>query len=118
MLRQIIAVIGGYTVFVVSSLLLFRVSGVKPHGDASTSFMILTALYGLLFSLVGGIVTQLVAGRKSMTVNYALALITAGFATFSYFKATGSHWTQLLAIFVFAPISVKGGWIYFNRKLK
>jgi hypothetical protein len=47
-----------------------------------------------------------------------LLFIIAGFATFSFLKANGSHWTQLLAIFIFAPISVLGGWFYKKRYSK
>jgi hypothetical protein len=40
----------------------------------------------------------------------------AGFATFSLLKSDGSSWTQLLAIIVFAPVSVLGGYILIKNK--
>ena len=55
---------------------------------------------------------------KNLNLNYVLAFITAGFATFSIIKADGSHWTQLLAILVFAPVSVLGGLFYLRRNEK
>ncbi|WP_171037885.1 hypothetical protein [Dyadobacter luticola] len=40
---------------------------------------------------------------EKMTLNFA------GFAAFSMLKSDGSNWTQLLAIFIFAPATVLGG---------
>lgn len=118
MARQILGVIGGYLIFVISSLALFKVSGIAPHADARFMVMLMTAIYGAAFSLISGFATQFIANTKTLTINYALAVIIAGFASFSYFKASGSHWTQLLAIFIFAPTSIAGGWIYLKRKMK
>ena len=113
MIKKVLSVIIGYTIFVISSLALFKFSGVKPHTSASTSFMILTAIYGAFFSFISGVVTRWIA--KDLLLNYILAAIIAGFATFSMFKSEGNHWTQLLAIFIFAPISFVGGFFYKNR---
>jgi hypothetical protein len=115
MARKIIGIIVGYAIFAVSSLLLFRVSGQAPHADATPNFMILTAVYGAIFSFISGFVSQFIAKTKNLKLNYILAIIIAGFATFSFFKATGNHWTQLLAIFIFAPVSILGGQFY-NKK--
>ena len=42
MIKKILGVIIGYTIFVVTSLALFKFSGQNPHGQATTSFQILT----------------------------------------------------------------------------
>ena len=115
MIKQISAVIAGYAIFVISSVLLFRISGVKPHGEATVAFMFLTFFYGTFFSFLSGFVTQAIAKTKNLKVNYILFVIMAGFATFSLFKSDGSSWTQLLAIFVFAPISILGGFIKIKK---
>ncbi|WP_264537771.1 hypothetical protein [Flavobacterium sp. N1736] len=117
MIRQILGVILGYAIFVISSILLFKFSGVNPHADASQLFMVLTFVYGTVFSFVSGLVAQLISKSKNLKVNYVLFVIMAGFAAFSLFKSSGSSWTQLLAIFVFAPVSVLGGlfWIKTNK---
>ena len=44
-----------------------------------------------------------------MTVNIVLAVIMAAFAAFSFFNSTGEHYTQISAIFLFAPASLIGG---------
>ncbi|MFH6936866.1 hypothetical protein [Flavobacterium sp. YO12] len=116
MIRQILAVIAGYAIFVITSVLLFQVSGVKPHSDASGLFMGLTFVYGAVFSFLSGLVTQFISKTKNLKVNYILFAIMAGFATFSLFKSSGSSWTQLFAIFVFAPVSVLGGLFWIKKK--
>lgn len=118
MIKQILGVIAGYAIFVISSVCLFRFSEVNPHADASKLFMVLTFVYGTVFSFISGLITQLIAKTKNLKVNYVLFVIMAGFAAFSLFKSSGSSWTQLLAIFVFAPVSVLGGlfWIKRNNK--
>ena len=117
MIKQILGVIAGYAIFVISSVLLFRLSGVKPHTEASVAFMFFTFVYGTVFSFLSGLVTQIIAKTKNLKVNYILFVIMAGFATFSLFKSDGSSWTQLLAIFVFAPISILGGMFIIKKTI-
>ncbi|GGI24040.1 hypothetical protein [Pedobacter mendelii] len=109
MIRKILSVVIGYAIFVISSLLLFKISGQKPHADATNFFIIFTAIYGVLFSIFAGYVTQFFSKAQKLNVNYILATIIASFAVFSIFKSTGNHWTQILAIAIFAPISILGG---------
>ena len=118
MIRNILSVLAGYIIFVITSLALFKLSGQDPHADPTTIFVILTIIYGAAFSSVSGFITQLIAKTKNITLNYVLCFIMAGFATFSLFKTTGNHWTQLLAIFLFAPISILGGLFYIKRNNK
>lgn len=107
--------IAGYAIFVITSLTLFKFSGQAPHSEATTGFMLLTAVYGATFSFLSGFITQLLAKTNTLMVNYSLAFIIAGFATFSLLKSDGSHWTQLLAIIIFAPVSVLGGLFHIKR---
>jgi hypothetical protein len=115
MLRNILSVITGYAIFVVSSLALFKLSGQNPHGQTTITFQIFTAVYGIVFSFLSGLVLQLIARKKNLSLNFVLAFIMAGFATVSLITAEGSHLTQLLAITVFAPASVIGGFFYARR---
>ena len=115
MIRNILSVLAGYLIFVITSLALFKLSGQDPHADPTTTFVILTIIYGAAFSFLSGLITQLISKTKNITLNYVLCFIIAGFATFSLFKTTGNHWTQLLAIFIFAPISILGG-LFYNKQ--
>lgn len=83
MTRKIAGIILGYIIFVVSALVLFKLSGKGPHADPTIIFAILT-----------------------------------GFAFFSLIKTNGNHRTQLLAIFVFAPLAVFGGQFFLKNKQK
>jgi hypothetical protein len=117
-LRNILAVISGYAIFVVSALLLFKLSGVDAHADPSSGFISMTIIYGILFSFIGGFLTQFVSKAGKLTVNYVLAAIIAGFAAFSLFQTTGNHYSQFSAIFLFAPASILGGLTYLRRSKK
>ena len=114
LLRSILGVIAGYAIFVISALVLFKFSGIDPHANPSWLTLFLTVGYGLIFSFLGGFTAHWISGTKTLTVNYVLAFIMAGFAAFSFFKTSGNHYSQLAAIFLFAPASVLGGW--FRKK--
>lgn len=115
MFRKIFSVILGYAIFVVTSLVLFKLSGQDPHKQATINFQILTGFYGAFFSFLSGLVLQIIAKTKNLNLNYILAFIIAGFAIFSLIKSDGNHWTQLLAIIIFAPVSILGG-LFFNKR--
>ena len=114
--RNILAVIMGYATFVVSAVLLFQLSGIDPHADPSVGVLILTIIYGMVFSFIGGLLTQLISTTQQLTINYVLAALMAGFATFSLFKSAGNHYSQVAAIFLFAPASILGGLIYLKKR--
>ncbi|MGF7082113.1 hypothetical protein [Mucilaginibacter sp. UYCu711] len=116
MLRKILAVIVSYVVFAASAVLLFNLTGEKPHADTTINFKIITAVYGIFFSVLSGLILQLIARTKNLTLNFILAFIMAAFAAVSLLTSDGSHWTQLFAIIIFAPASLLGGIIYLKRK--
>ena len=118
MIRNILSIILGYAIFVVTSIALFKISGQDPHAEPTTSFVILTVIYGTVFSFLAGLVTRLISHTNNLKLNYILAFIIAAFAAFSFFKSEGNHWTQLLAIFIFAPASILGGLLYNKVKHK
>lgn len=118
MIKKILSVIAGYAIFVATSLALFKISGQDPHADPTIVFAIVTAIYGAVFSFVAGLVTQFLSKTLNLKINFILAFILAGFAAFSLFKSEGNHWTQFLAIFLFAPVSVLGGLFYKKRQNK
>ncbi len=118
MIRKIVGVITGYAIFVATSLLLFKFSGQIPHEAATINFKVLTLIYGGIFSFLSGLVLHIIARTKNLTLNYILAFIIAGFAAFSLIKTEGNHWTQLFAIFIFAPTSILGGLFHLRRNRK
>jgi ABC-type Fe3+-siderophore transport system permease subunit len=118
MIRKILSILAGYTIFVAASLAFFKITGQNPHSAPSNFFIILTAIFGSIFSFAAGLLSRHLAKTADLKINYVLAIIIAGFAAFSYFKSEGNHWTQLLAIFIFAPVSILGGLFYHKRNNK
>lgn len=117
MIRNILAVIVGYLIFVVSGVLLFQLSGQKRHGETSVPFIIFVIIYGAVFATIGGFIAQIIAKSKTLIINYVLASMMAGFAAFSLFKTDGNHYTQIAAIFLFAPLSILGGYLFLKKKV-
>ena len=117
-LRTILGVIAGYAIFAVSAVLLFQLTGVDAHADASIGFMIFTIAYGIVFSFLGGVAAYLIARTGTLMVNHILATLMAAFAAFSWFSSAGNHYTQIAAVFLFAPASLFGGIYYSRRKTK
>ena len=115
MIRNILAVIAGYLIFAVSAVLLFKLSGQDAHGETSVIFATFVILYGAFFATIGGFIAQTIAKSKTLIINYVLALLMASFAAFSLFASTGNHYTQLAAIFLFAPLSILGGYLFLKK---
>jgi len=107
--RNIVAVIFGYFIFAVSAVLLFKLAGIDPHAETGIGTKAGVIVLGCLFAFVGGYVAKLIAAGNSLTVNIVLAVLMAGFATFSFFKSPGEHYTQIAAVFLFAPASLISG---------
>jgi len=111
MIRNILAVITAYALFAVSSVLLFTLTGHRPHHDAPLAFKLMTIVYGLFFAILSGLLLQVIAGQKKLTVNFILVAVIFSLAAISLLTSRGSHWTQLYAMFLFAPSSILGGYL-------
>jgi uncharacterized membrane protein len=109
--RKILSVLAGYAVFAVSSVLLFKLTDQPPHQDAPLTFKLVTIIYGAFFSVLAGFILQLIARQTKLTLNFILALVIFLLAAISMLTSAGSHWTQLFAMFIFAPVSVLGGYL-------
>ena len=112
MVRKITGVIAGYAIFSVASVAFFELTGQDSNEQATAGFQLLSAIFGAAFSFTGGLAVKYIARTKTLTLNYILACIMAGFATLSIVVSDGSHWTQILVIFVFSPVSILGGFFY------
>lgn len=108
-LRNIFGVIVGYLIFAVSAVLLFKAGGIDPHAEASIGLIIGVVAFGCVFAFISGYVCKRIAASSKSTVNIALAVVIATFAAFSLIMSDGSHYTQIAAIALFAPMSLIGG---------
>jgi hypothetical protein len=107
--RNIIAVVAGYMIFAASALMLFNFSGIDPHTDPGIGTLAIVIAFGSIFAVIGGYAAKMIAATKTPWANYALAFIMAAFAAFSLMRSPGTHYTQIAAVFLFAPLSLAGG---------
>jgi len=108
-----VAIVSGYLVFVVSSVLLFAVSGIDPHAPPpSIAFALFAIAYGLVFAALGGLLAASLAPRKPFAHAALVASIIWAIAAVSLVaqRHAGSVWTELAAIFLFSPVTAAAGY--------
>jgi hypothetical protein len=109
--RSIIAVLVGYIVFAGSAVLLFQVSGHRPHAAASLFFEAGTVVYGMFFAAVGGWVTAWIAVRRPIKHGVLLACVIAAGAIVSLlFSNAAATWSQWSALLLMAPLAIGGAY--------
>ena len=109
MVRGIVGVLLGYVAFAGASVLLFRLTGVEPHEPSAIGFRVVATLAGIVFALAGGVIACRMARTKPVGHAAAVGVLIALGAGVSLFTASGSHWTQIAALLLFAPATVGGG---------
>lgn len=109
--RNILGVIVGYFIFAIGAVMMFRLSGIDPHADVGLATKALVIGGGAVFAFAGGFVSKLIASTRTLIANIVLSLIMAAFAAVSFFMSAGEHYTQIAAIFLFAPLSLLGGFL-------
>src|SRR5580698_8457931 len=99
-MRIFLAVVAGYSIFAVSAVIFFHLSGVDPHSPAGLGFKALTVAYGLAFAYLGGFVGGRIAERTDLACGIALAMVIALGATISMIArpGAGALWTQTAAL--------------------
>lgn len=113
MIRSVIAIIAGYAVFLISSVLLFRITNRDPRDPAAIAFFLFTLAYGSCFGLLAGQITARIAGCRYLqnaTIVAALIALTALIPILVNPRA-GSPWTELAAILIVAPCVLLGAYI-------
>ena len=110
-MKSILAVIVGYLIFGLSSIVLFLVAGVDPMQSPELAFRIWSTLYGIFFAFLGGYTAARMAGRKEIWHASAVAVVLALLATISLIaQPTGSSiWSQIAALGFMVPAVILGG---------
>jgi hypothetical protein len=110
-LRSVLAVIGGYLIFALSAVILFRATGRDPHAPQPILFELLTVGYGILFAAFGGYTTARLAPTRPAGHAAVMAGILALGATISLVAAPGqgASWTQWAALLLMAPSAYLAG---------
>jgi hypothetical protein len=107
--RNVLGVTAGYLIFAIGAVMLFRLTGIDPHASPGLGTAAAVIVAGAGFAFAGGYAAKRIASTGTLKANVVLACIMAGFAAFSLFMSAGDHYTQLAAIFLFAPASLLGG---------
>ena len=99
----------GYLISCISSILFFIVGHISPAKPASTTVMWITAIYGIVFAVIGAVVGANFCRRFALGIGAAVALTIGAVALWSWYSTPGhAHWTQLIAILLMAPAAQFG----------
>ena len=113
MLRSALAVLAGYVLFTAAIAAFFNIMGRDPHARASTAFMLLTTLYGMLFAALGGYLTVLLSTRHKFEHAFVVAfLIAVSGAAWILGRPQGTPvWSHLAEVLTMAPMAMVGGYL-------
>lgn len=106
--------LAGYLISCVSSILLFMVGHIPPHQPASSGVMWFTAIYGVVFAVIGAAVGASFYRRFALGIGAAIAATIGVAAMWSWYETPNdAHWTQAIAILLMAPAAQFGS--FFRR---
>ena len=116
MFRNIMALVSGYLVFSLGALILYLFTDFKPNELPTLEYALISGSTGGLTAFAGGYLTAVIMKDSSRRVLWVLSSLIAGFALLSLLAQPGvTHWTQLLSIFMFAPLAFLGGSLRLHR---
>ena len=117
-MRRLAAIVAGYLIFGLSAAALFAVTEQDPHVPASTTFMVLSTIYGMFFAALGGFAAAALARQPSPASAATVAALIALGATVSLISqlGAGAIWSQLAALIMMAPSALVGGIIRIRRR--
>jgi len=101
--------LAGYFISCVSSILFFLIGHISPAKPASTAVTWFTAIYGIVFAVIGAAVGASFSRKNALGIGAAIALTIGVVAMWSWYETPDhSHWTHLIAIFLIAPAAQFG----------
>ena len=110
-LRNAVAVVAGYLAFVLSAVAFFQLSGRNPHASQPLWFVVLSALYGIVFAGLGGALAARMAPSRGLASAAGVAFIVAAGAAVSLVTSPSADatWSQWAALILMAPAAYAGG---------
>ena len=110
-MKSILAVLVGYLMFGIPTVLLFTLAGVDPRQEPEIGFRIWSTVCGVVFALAGGYTAARIAGKKEIVYATATACVIALLATVSLILQPGhsSLWSQIAALGFMTPAAILGG---------
>jgi len=107
--RSVGSVFAGYVLFALSSVASLLISGRTPEANPTPIFITVCIVYGIAAGILAGWVTGRLAGRAETAHGIILAAVITIVALASYLFASSFRWSEMLTMFVFAPMAVVGG---------
>ena len=124
-LRMLGGVLVGYIVSAATSIGWFNATHHQFADEVSPGFLLATALFGILASLLAGYVAALVGASRSSAIGVAIVL--AALSIWSIVEAHtaaartehigGSLAATWIALFLMAPAAAAGGWLWRRQVL-
>lgn len=109
MIRSIGAVIGGYLVFGVAAVLLFKLTGRSPEVWPGWRFAIFATAHGTVFAAAAGTIAARLAPRAPFGHAAVVAGLMAAVAIVSAVaQPAASPWSEIATVLVFAPAVLLG----------
>lgn len=112
-LRTLGAVLGGYLIFALSAVVLYKVTGREPHAPQPLWFMVASVAYGMGFAGLGGFVAARLAPTRSLLHAGSVGVVLALGAAVSLVASPGGSatWSQWAALALMAPSAYLGGYL-------
>lgn len=105
-LRVVLGFLAGYGISASSSILFFLGTKHDPHAAQPLWFMALTAVWGIAFAFLGGIVAARIAGFR-VGQSVGIAIVVVAFLSM-ILDTKGAHWSQVIAMVLMAPAAALG----------
>jgi uncharacterized membrane protein YhaH (DUF805 family) len=103
-LRAILGAICGYAIFALTGVALGILSGRNLHAAQPLWFIALTAVYGVFFAGLGGVIASRIASHRGWAVAGMTSLLVLGAAaSLATSPAADAQWSQWIAILFMAP---------------
>ena len=101
--------LAGYLISAVTSIAFFLIGHISPARPASTLVIWITAIYGVVFAVVGAVVGANLCRKFALGIGAAIALTIGAAGMISwYLQPDHAHWSQMIAIFLMAPAAQFG----------
>jgi hypothetical protein len=99
----------GYLISAGTSIAFFLIGQISPAKPASTIVTWITAIYGIVFAVVGAVIGANFCRKFALGIGASIALTIGAMGMFSwYLQPDHAHWSQIIAIFLMAPAAQFG----------
>lgn len=116
MVRNIVALIAGYFVFVIATAILFFLTKANPALPAGFQLLIISSAAGVTGALLGGYLCASIMKNSSWPlITFSILLVVIPVISIIA-QPDKAYWSQYLTIFLFAPMVYAGGMLKLKFK--